>query len=105
MGKILDNNVEVDDIVYWFDTDHKAVEKVTEEIKSYKGQVLIVHGTADKIVNLDYAKRAVEAYKRTTPEGMDAENRVRFHVIEDGAHMFSQKHDVIAMEYLKEFAG
>ena len=30
MGKILDNNVEVDDIVYWFDTDNKAVEKVIE---------------------------------------------------------------------------
>lgn len=64
-----------------------------EEIKSYNGQVLIVHGTEGKIVNLDYAKRAVEAYKRTTPEGMDAENRVRFHIIEGGAHMFAKKHD------------
>lgn len=76
-----------------------------EEIKSYNGQVLIVHGTADKIVNLDYSKRAVEIYKRTTPKGMDVENRVRFHIIEGGAHMFSKQHDVIAMEYLKEFAG
>jgi len=76
-----------------------------EEIKSYNGQVLIVHGTADKIVNLDYSKRALETYKRTTPEGMDVENRVRLHIIEDGAHMFSKQHDVIAMEYLKEFAG
>ena len=75
-----------------------------EEIKSYSGQVLIVHGTADKIVNLDYSRRAVETYKRTTPEGMDAENRVRFHIIEGGAHMFSKQHDVIAMEYLMEFA-
>ena len=61
-----------------------------EEIKSYSGQVLIVHGTADKIVNLDYSRRAVETYKRTIPEGMDAENRVKFHIIEDGAHMFSK---------------
>lgn len=75
-----------------------------EEIKSYNGQVLIVHGTADKIVNLDYAKRAVEAYKTTKPEGMEEAKRVCFHIIEGGAHMFSKKHDVIAMEYLKEFA-
>ena len=38
-------------------------------------------------------------------EGMDAEKRVRFHIIEGGAHMFSKKHDVIAMEYLRQFAG
>ena len=75
-----------------------------EEIKSYNGQVLIVHGTADKIVNLDYSKRAVETYKRTTPEGMEEAKRVCFHIIEGGAHMFSKKHDVIAMKYLKEFA-
>ena len=76
-----------------------------EEIKSYNGKVLIVHGTADKIVNLDYSRRAEEAYESTTPEGVKKEKRVKFHIIEGGAHMFSKKHDVIAMEYLKEFAG
>lgn len=30
MGKILDNNVEVDDIIYWFDVENKAVEDVIE---------------------------------------------------------------------------
>lgn len=75
-----------------------------EKIKDYKGQVLIVHGTADQIVNLDYSYRAVEAYKSTKPEDMPDEKRVRLHIIEDGAHSFSKNHDVIAMEYLKEFA-
>ena len=74
-----------------------------EEIKSYSGQVCIVHGTADKIVNIDYAKRAEEAYKSTRPADMDEEARVHLHIIEGGEHGFSKKHDVIAMQKLKEF--
>jgi len=76
-----------------------------QEIKSYNGQVCIVHGTADKIVNIDYAKRAEEAYKSTKPEDMEEEKRVRLHIIEGGGHAFSKKHDVIAMEKIKEFIG
>jgi len=76
-----------------------------KEIKSYNGQVCIVHGTADKIVNIDYAKRAEEAYKSTKPEDMAEEKRVRLHIIEGGAHAFSKKHDVIAMEKIREFIG
>ena len=75
-----------------------------EEIKDYKGQVLITHGTADKIVNISYSERAVEVYKSTKPEHMTEDERIRYYSIEDGAHMYSKKHDVIAMEYLKEFA-
>ena len=33
-----------------------------EEIKFYRGPVLIVHGTKDRIVKLDYSKRAQQAY-------------------------------------------
>jgi len=76
-----------------------------QEIKSYNGQVCIVHGTADKIVNIDYAKRAEEAYKSTKPEDMEEEKRVRLHIIEGGGHSFSKKHDVIAMEKIREFIG
>lgn len=75
-----------------------------DEIKSYNGEVLIVHGTADRIVNVDYAKRAGEAYKSTTPEGIDVEKRVCLHIIEGGGHGFSKEHDAIAKEYLKGFA-
>lgn len=75
-----------------------------EEIKSYNGEVLIVHGTADRIVNVDYAKRAREAYKSTTPEDIDVEKRVYLHIIEGGGHGFTKEQDVIAKEYLRKFA-
>lgn len=67
-----------------------------EQIKGVTCPVLIVHGTADKIVHPDYAQRAVETYKATT--------QVQLHMIEDGAHSFSKKHDVIAFQYLRDFA-
>lgn len=75
-----------------------------EEIKTYNGRVCIVHGSADRIVNVNYAKRAFEVYRSTKPKAMSEEERVRLHIIEGGAHMFSKKHDVIAMEKLKTFA-
>ncbi len=67
-----------------------------EHIKGVSCPVLIVHGTADKIVHPDYARRAEEVYKTTTD--------VRLYMIEGGAHSFSKKHDVIAFEYLNGFA-
>mgnify|MGYP003299516186 CR=1 FL=1 len=75
-----------------------------EEIKSYLGQICIVYGTNDKIVNCDYSKRAYETYQSTTPEGMEKERRVQLHYIENGAHGFSKKHDIIAMEHIRNFA-
>ena len=63
------------------------------EIKSYFGPVLIVHGTKDRIVNLDYYRQAQQAYP-------DA----KLHIIDGGAHGFGKKRDVIAMEYLRNFA-
>ena len=74
-----------------------------EEIKAYTGRVCIVHGTSDKIVDVSYAKRAEEVYKNTVPAGMSEGERVRLHIIDGGAHMFSKKHDAIAMEKLKDF--
>lgn len=43
------------------------------EIKNYAGRVCIVHGTKDKIVDVSYAKRAAEAYKK-----YDADRNARF---------------------------
>ncbi len=70
-----------------------------EEIKGYEGDVLIVHGTADKIVNIKYAERAVAVY-----ENEPYKRNVSYHVIENGEHSFSKKQDKIAMEHVKEFA-
>ena len=75
------------------------------EIKNYAGRVCIVHGTKDKIVDVSSAKRAAEAYKSTMPIGMQESKRVQLHFIDGGGHMFSKKHDVIAMKLLKEFAA
>ena len=69
-----------------------------EEIKKYQGNVLIVHGTADKIVNVDYAKRAKEAYLEE-----NSNREVRLELIENGAHGFARKNDKMAMEMVKEF--
>ncbi|MBP3655435.1 MAG: alpha/beta hydrolase [Clostridia bacterium] len=76
-----------------------------EAIRSYRGRVCIVHGTQDKIVDLSYSQRAVQAYLSTKPEGMTDEERVSLHVIEGGAHTFTRKHDSIAMAHLQKFAA
>ncbi len=68
------------------------------EISPYQGPVLIVHGTKDKIVDVEYSRKAAAAYEKTAP------NRTRLCIIEDGAHGFGKKHDAHAIEQLKQFA-
>jgi len=63
-----------------------------EEIKAYHGPVLIVHGTKDSIVKLDYSRQAQRAYPNA-----------KLHIIEGGAHGFSKKHDAIAISHLRRF--
>ena len=63
------------------------------EIKSYPGPVLIIHGTKDSIVKLDYSRQAQQAYQNA-----------RLHIIEGGAHGFNRKHDAIALAQLRAFA-
>jgi len=71
-----------------------------DEIRGYEGDVLIVHGTADKIVNTKYAVQAAETYKSEPYT-----RSVMYFEIEGGGHMFSKQHDKIAMEYLRLFAS
>lgn len=68
-----------------------------DEIKGYECDVLIVHGTADKIVANHYAEEAESVY-RARENGS-----VQLHFIDGGRHMFSKKHDTIAIEHLKNF--
>lgn len=65
-----------------------------EEIKPYCGPVLIVHGTKDRIVKLDYSRQAQRAYPNA-----------KLYIIEGGAHGFGQKHDTIAIAHLRRFVG
>lgn len=68
------------------------------EIVKYTGPVLIVHGTKDVIVNVDYSKRAYEAYAAQSPD------RVKLVIIDGGEHGFHGEHDEQARAYLDEFA-
>jgi fermentation-respiration switch protein FrsA (DUF1100 family) len=68
-----------------------------DEIKGYEGDVLIVHGTADKIVANHYAEEAEGLYAARE------QGSVKLHFIEGGKHMFSKKHDKIAIEHLRNF--
>ena len=70
-----------------------------EEIMDYLNDVLIVHGTKDRIVKLDYSRKAYEMYKNTG----DSNRRVVLKILEGGAHGFSRRHDAIAMEWMREF--
>lgn len=65
-----------------------------KEISIYRGPVLLVHGTADKIVDAAYAKRAREAYE---------EKQCTLQMIEGGTHGFKKKADNAAMFGMKQF--
>lgn len=68
------------------------------EIKGYLGDVLVVHGTKDKIVKMEYIEKAYNVYNERKTN-----NKVEMYAIENGKHMFSKKHDKIAINYIKEF--
>ena len=70
-----------------------------KQITGYSGPVLIVHGTKDIIVNVEYAKTAAERYEAAQP------GRLELCIIEEGAHGFSPQHDAIAVSALTKFAA
>ena len=63
-----------------------------EEMKGYSGPVLLVHGTADKIVNIRYARKLKEIY----PD-------CRYEEIDGGGHMFKGKADEQACHILRDY--
>ncbi|MDE6846275.1 MAG: lysophospholipase [Lachnospiraceae bacterium] len=73
-----------------------------QEISKFQGDVLIIHGTKDKIVNVEYAKQAYSTYSEETKRNNLA-RAVSFYEIKNGAHGFSKKHDAIAIDYLEQF--
>lgn len=70
------------------------------EISGFSGDVLIVHGSKDKLVNVSYSERAREAYKEKRTE---TGGTVTLHIIENAGHGFSKKEDEIAIEYIRNF--
>lgn len=66
--------------------------KPFDTIGKYKGSVLIVHGTDDKVVPLDYSKRAEQIYNDATLK-----------IIEKAGHGFNPAERVLSNQYVKEF--
>lgn len=58
-----------------------------DEISGYKGPVLIIHGTKDRIVNIEYSKKAKEAYLEKRKDDPEAKE-VRSLYIEGANHGF-----------------
>lgn len=69
------------------------------EIASFDGDVLIVHGSKDGVVNAAYSEKAAEVYAARD------KGKVRFEMIEGGTHMFGRAHDGIAVGYLVKFVS
>lgn len=67
------------------------------DMTGYKGNVLLLHGDADKIVDIEYSRRAEKTY-------LECGARVRFEEISGAGHIFfNPAHDRLAKQYLKEF--
>lgn len=63
-----------------------------EEVAKYKGPVLLIHGTEDDIVSIDYSKKVDQALENS-----------KFVIIEGGVHGFALEHDKIAIEAIRKF--
>lgn len=66
--------------------------KPFETIGNYKGNVLIVHGTDDKIVPLDYSKRAQQTYEHA-----------ELKIIEKAGHGFNPRERSLSNQYVRDF--
>ena len=77
--------------------------KPSEEIKSYPGDVLIVHGDNDPVVSIHYSNRAYKTYQKRPAAKFHRPPRTVFRTIEGGKHGFSRKHDTLAMEAVRNF--
>ena len=65
---------------------------VFKEIGGFDGPVLLLHGTADKIVPISYSEKAAKLYPN-----------VLYHPVQDGQHGFKGKFDREAVGVLTEF--
>ena len=68
--------------------------KPYEEIGNYEKPVLIIHGDADRIVPIDYSRRAVEVYKKA-----------KLHTIPNAGHGFKPDELQLSLEWIREFLG
>lgn len=72
----------------------------------YEGPVLIVHGTADNIVNISYSEKMAARYieDRQKKAGNTSPRKdVDLVKIEDGGHGFSPEQDAVCMAVIQQF--
>ena len=72
------------------------------ELVPYPGDVLIIHGDRDGIVNPVYSETAAMAYKLVRHERKGT-NRVQIEMIPGAGHGFHGRADRLAMGYVREF--
>lgn len=65
-----------------------------EAITAYKGPVLLMHGTADTIVDYHYSVQAQQSY---------APGQCRLELIPDAGHSFTEEQTAGAMESIRQF--
>ena len=68
-----------------------------KEISGYTGEVLLVHGDKDNIVDVGYGIKAIEIYKETA-------KKAKLHIIKGAGHGFKAKDDAEAVGLVKGFA-
>ncbi len=71
---------------------------VFKVIEAYKGRVLIIHGSDDSLVPLDYSQKAFETYQA---HGAD----VTMHIIDGGVHGFEGTVLMEAYDVIRQWLG
>ena len=78
-------------------------------IPSYRGDVLIVHGNADELVDISYSRRAYDAYRAAAETALQAGEiaampHLAFHEVDGAGHIFLRpKHNQEAVEAVTAF--
>ncbi|MBQ6402910.1 MAG: prolyl oligopeptidase family serine peptidase [Oscillospiraceae bacterium] len=78
-------------------------------ISSYHGDVLLVHGNADQLVDISYSRRAYDAYRASAKAALEAGEitampRIVFHEVEGAGHIFTHpKHNRDAVRAVTAF--
>ena len=78
-------------------------------ISAYHGDVLIVHGNADTLVDISYSRRAYDAYCAAAAAALQAGEiaampQIAFHEVDGAGHIFTRpKHNQDAIEAVRVF--
>ena len=78
-------------------------------ISAYHGDVLIVHGNADTLVDISYSRRAYDAYRAAAETALQAGEitvipQIAFHEVDGAGHIFTRpKHNQDAVQAVTAF--